>query len=171
MVKTKQCDICGAEVTYDPPRLSYAKAMADHKSAKHPEVLRALMAKAREKRWEAKKKEGTNNKSDNQEHVTEEVVTQQLTSPKNETRGATKDTSTTTTSLERATTLVVKPQKMEINSMLFQIAKKICEIEWGWPELSPEDWLDTYLFETMRQRGYLIGAYMKIGGDGDEPGS
>ena len=34
--------------------------------------------------------------------------------------------------------------------------------EWGWNELSPSDWLDTFLYETMKQHGIILGSYVKL---------
>lgn len=63
---------------------------------------------------------------------------------------------------EQANVFVIRPQKYEVSSMLLLIAKQVCEVEWKWPPLAMEDWLDTYLFETLRQRGVVIGAYQLL---------
>lgn len=68
----------------------------------------------------------------------------------------------TTAIPEEANTFVVTPRKCEISSMLLLIAKHVCEVEWNWPKMSVEDFLDTYLYETMKQRGIIIGAYQKV---------
>lgn len=75
----------------------------------------------------------------------------------------------TTPNLADAVSVTIVPKTMTINSTLFQIAKVVTEREWNWPEMEPGDWLDTYLYETMKQRGVTIGAYHVVrgGNDGD----
>jgi ParB family chromosome partitioning protein len=62
---------------------------------------------------------------------------------------------------EEANIFVVTTKKYEISSMLLLIAKHVCEVEWNWPKMSVDDFVDTYLYYTMKQRGIVIGAHMK----------
>lgn len=67
-----------------------------------------------------------------------------------------------TTKFEEAAVLTFVPRRFEVNSQLFAQAKLVTEREWGWPVLSPGDWLDTYLYFTMKQRGIILGAYQVV---------
>ncbi len=71
------------------------------------------------------------------------------------------------TNLAEAVSITIIPKTITINSMLFHQAKRVTEIEWGWPGYEPGDWLDTLLFVTFAQRGIILGAYqvLKKGGD------
>lgn len=67
--------------------------------------------------------------------------------------------STKAANAAEANIIEVVSRRVEINSMLLQIAKKVTEEEWNWPVLEMGDWLDTFLFWTMKQKGIVIGAY------------
>ncbi len=72
-------------------------------------------------------------------------------------------------SAEVATFFRVVPQSFTISSQLLQICKALCEQEWGWPQMSMQDFLDTFLYMAMEQRGYIIGAWQKKdGGNGND---
>ena len=73
----------------------------------------------------------------------------------------------TTTNLEEAAIIAISPRRFELSSSLFWLAMEVTRREWNWPELSPQDWLDTYLYETMKQRGIILGSYMKVDRMGD----
>jgi len=68
----------------------------------------------------------------------------------------------TTADLEEAAIIAISPRRFELTSSLLWQAMEVTRREWGWNELSPGDWLDTYLYETMRQRGILLGGYVKL---------
>ena len=68
----------------------------------------------------------------------------------------------TTASLEEAAIITISPRRYELSSSLIWLAMKVARREWGWNELSPSDWLDTYLYETLKQRGIILGSYMKL---------
>lgn len=72
---------------------------------------------------------------------------------------------------EEASVFVFTPRKYEINSIIPLIAKHVCETEWNWPKMSMTDFLDTYFFYTMKQRGIVIGAYQKIEDEKGKTGS
>lgn len=66
------------------------------------------------------------------------------------------------TNLAEAQIVAFIPKEFRANSVLLQVAKSVCEQEWHWPNLPIGDWLDTYLYLTMRQRGIVLGSYQKI---------
>lgn len=70
--------------------------------------------------------------------------------------------------LDEATTVIVSPRRFEIDSVLLWQAKAVTEREWNWPQLSPGDWLDTFLYHMMRAHGIILGAYQVVRrGDGE----
>ena len=75
--------------------------------------------------------------------------------------------------LDEAALIVVSPRRFELSSALFWQAKKVTEVFWKWPVLSEGDWLDTFLYHAMKQRGYILGAVQYVGDDknGGQDGS
>ncbi|MFA5187678.1 MAG: hypothetical protein WC551_14450 [Patescibacteria group bacterium] len=71
------------------------------------------------------------------------------------------------TNAETASFFSVVPKTFAFSSMLLQMTKKICETEWAWPEMDMGDFLDTYLFWTMQQRGVIIGGYQMVSKNGN----
>lgn len=66
-------------------------------------------------------------------------------------------------SLSEAATLFIIPRKFEMSSLLLWQAMEVAINEWGWPrDITPEDFLDTYLYQTMKQRGIILGAYKVV---------
>jgi len=74
---------------------------------------------------------------------------------------ASKGRKATADGLMDASIIAIIPKELKINSTIFQMAKTITETEprFNWPVMSPGDWLDTYLIETMKKMGVTIGAY------------
>ena len=64
--------------------------------------------------------------------------------------------------LAEAQVVAFIPKEFRANSVLLQVAKAVCENEWKWPNMSLGDWLDTYLYITMKQRGIVLGSYQKV---------
>ena len=75
-----------------------------------------------------------------------------------------------TTTLEGAEVVAFIPRKFEMHSILLWQAKEAAEREWNWPKMEPEDFLDTYLHESFKQRGIILGAYKVVeeGNDGSQ---
>ena len=69
---------------------------------------------------------------------------------------------TTTASLEEASIITIVPKAFTTYSSILWQAKVATEREWNWPLLSPEDWLDTFIYECMKQRGIVLGAYQVV---------
>ena len=68
-----------------------------------------------------------------------------------------------TTNLADAAILTVSPQTFTMSPTLIWQAREAAIREWGWdPNLSPEDFLDTYLYISFKQRGILLGGYRVI---------
>lgn len=71
-------------------------------------------------------------------------------------------------SLEDASIVAIAPRRFEMTSTILWQARAAAIREWHWPaDISPEDFLDTYLFISFKQRGILLGAYQVIGKEGD----
>ena len=62
--------------------------------------------------------------------------------------------------LEEAASVLIAPNQFTTSSTLIWQAKLVTEKEWGWPEMPLGDWLDTYLWFTMKQRGVILGGYI-----------
>lgn len=71
---------------------------------------------------------------------------------------------------EDSALLVVSPQRFEVNSMILWQAKAITEREWGWPSMTPGDWLDTFIFMLMKKFGIVMGGYIVHEPDGSVRG-
>ena len=68
-----------------------------------------------------------------------------------------------TKALTEASIVAIVPRRLEVNSVLLLVAKKVTEREWGWPEMEVGIWLDNFLYHTMRQHGIIIGSYIRVG--------
>lgn len=67
------------------------------------------------------------------------------------------------TAVDPIANLIVSPQRpFTVNSTLIWFAKQIAEREWGWPEYEIGDFIDTFLYYSLRNSGYNILAYEKI---------
>lgn len=61
------------------------------------------------------------------------------------------------------------PKVFQFSSVLISTMKYITEAEWGWPQMSFDDWIDTYLYWTAQAFGVKLMAYeinMQGGNDG-----
>lgn len=63
--------------------------------------------------------------------------------------------------LAEAVRVRIIPREFALDSSnLFWQAMEVAINEWGWPEdIRPQDFLDTYLYVTMKQRGIILGGY------------
>lgn len=60
---------------------------------------------------------------------------------------------------------------LEASPILFQ-AMEVAANEWHWPaEMTPQDFLETYIYRTMKQLGYTLHGYVKNDEPGSEPAS
>lgn len=66
-------------------------------------------------------------------------------------------------SIDEAVSVVVSPKTFQMSSTLLWQALQAAINEWGWPkEMTPEQFLDTYLYISFKQRGILLGGYQVI---------
>jgi len=79
----------------------------------------------------------------------------------------TSSTALRASSASEANVLAIIPKSFTVNSLLLQVAKKVTEEEWHWPAMDMGDWIDTYLFWTMKQRGVVIGSYQMVPRNGN----
>ncbi len=64
----------------------------------------------------------------------------------------------------------VAPKSFTVNSTLVMQAKYVTEKEWGWkPTENIGDWLDTFIWWSMRKFGVTIDGYV-IERSGKKPG-
>ncbi len=161
-LRTITCSFCKRAISYDLTVTSSGKAIMDHKQAEHPSEMKELREKAlAAKRQKAQERKGSPPGSPGSPPGSQESLgVTNVQKPR-------EDVLKPAPSPEQANVFVIRPQKYEINSLFILIAKHICENEWKWPEMSMSQWLDSYLFHTMRQRGYVIGAYQKLEEVGD----
>lgn len=71
----------------------------------------------------------------------------------------TKHSAKTALSFDEASVVAFIPKEFKANSLLLSVAKAVTEKEWLWPRLDIGDWLDSYLYYTMLQRGIVLGSY------------
>ncbi len=65
-----------------------------------------------------------------------------------------------TTNLADAAILTVTPQTFTMSPTLIWQAREAAIREWGWdPAITPEDFLDTHLYYSFKQRGIVLGGY------------
>lgn len=78
-----------------------------------------------------------------------------------------------TADIGEAVSVTIAPKRFEMESTLLWQAMQAAIREWDWPtDITPADFLDTYLFESFKQRGVILGAYQvvdrKRGGNGND---
>jgi hypothetical protein len=71
--------------------------------------------------------------------------------------GTVRSTLVKTENLDEANVLQVVPTVKQFSSVILFLAKKYTETEWNWPELDVGDWIDTYIYHTLRQHGVTLG--------------
>ena len=65
--------------------------------------------------------------------------------------------------LDDAVSVTITPKTFTMSSILLWQAREAAIREWNWPaDITPEDFLDTYLFESFKQRGIILGGYQVI---------
>lgn len=79
-------------------------------------------------------------------------------------------------SIQESISIAITPRRFEMSSTLLWQALNAAVQEWNWPkDMSPEDFLDTYLYYSFKQRGILLGGYQVLeerkNGDGNRDGN
>ena len=65
--------------------------------------------------------------------------------------------------LAEASTVIVSPKQFTMTSTLLWQARDAAIREWGWdPNITPEDFLDTYLYVSFKQQRIILGAYQVV---------
>ena len=65
-----------------------------------------------------------------------------------------------TSNIGEAVSLSIAPRAFTMDSSLVWAAMEAAKREWKWPiNMTPQQFLDTYLYESFKQRGLLLGAY------------
>ncbi|GEM_PF-2824305 len=65
--------------------------------------------------------------------------------------------------IEDAALLVITPRRFEFNSTFVWQAQAVTEREWGWKHTDNiGDWLDTYLWWSMKKFGIVLGGYVVL---------
>jgi len=60
-----------------------------------------------------------------------------------------------------AALVCISPKVFETSSTLLWLAREAAIKHWGWSEdITPEDFLDTYLYFSFKQYGIILGSYM-----------
>ena len=160
MAKTKKaptkppvCNVCGQPIE--------EANLFKHWWEQHPEWARDNLKKANKAR-------GLND-SGVQQRETSDVdgdSNDDGNSP-NPTKTSSKPTKTTTQPKvyqthdpSEAQTYQIVPRAFTMSSTMLWMAKRAAVSEWGWdPELTMEDFLDTYLYISFKQRGIVLGGY------------
>lgn len=75
--------------------------------------------------------------------------------------GTKKTTFMKTELLEEANILEIMPKVLTFSSATAWLAKRFTELEWGWPVMDMGDWLDTYIYHTLKQRGVTLGYHIE----------
>ena len=71
-----------------------------------------------------------------------------------------------TANLAQASFLTISPKQFTMTSTLLWQAREAAIREWGWdPNITPEDFLDTYLYVSFKQQGIILGAYQVVDKD------
>ncbi len=66
-------------------------------------------------------------------------------------------------SIAEANIVAISPKRFEMSSALLWQAREAAIREWNWPaDISPEDFLDTWLYESFKQRGIILGGYQVV---------
>jgi hypothetical protein len=82
-----------------------------------------------------------------------------------------KATSVAVAGLRESTFTEVSPRTFRMNSAMIWQAREAAINEWGWPtDMTPEEFLDTYLYISFKQRGIILGGYTVLSPsrDGDD---
>ena len=65
-----------------------------------------------------------------------------------------------TSNIGEAVSLSITPRAFTMDSSMVWAAMEAAKREWHWPaNMTPQEFLDTYLFLSYKQRGLLLGAY------------
>ena len=149
----KPCKYCGVEVTVG----QYLKHCWDN----HRPEMEEQASRGGAHRWAKSDAKREEEAAENEPLVAKEPVAEPPPAkPKREKIAQ-------TITLEEANVIAFVPKELRTTSTLLQMAKVVTEREWGWPVLEIGDWIDTYLFYTMKQRGIILGGYQVIErGDG-----
>ena len=68
-----------------------------------------------------------------------------------------------TGNISEAVSLSIAPRAFTMDSSLVWAAMEAAKREWKWPmNMTPQQFLDTYLYESFKQRGLLLGAYQVL---------
>lgn len=119
-----------------------------HMWAEHPEEARANLKKAQDAARELK------------------IANSKPRKPAK--NGAQQDTavavkSKVTENIAEAVSIFIAPKTFQMSSVLLWQAREAAIREWNWPaDISPEDFLDTYLYNSYLQRGICLGAYQVL---------
>ncbi|HUV76254.1 MAG TPA: hypothetical protein VMW00_06385 [Dehalococcoidales bacterium] len=84
---------------------------------------------------------------------------------------------TQTADLGQAQYVSIAPREFRMNASLIWQAREAAILEWGYPaDISPEEFLDNYLYISFKQRGIILSSYTVIkpeeegNHDGDQEG-
>ena len=65
--------------------------------------------------------------------------------------------------IQESISVAITPRRFEMSSTLIWQALAAAIREWNWPkDITPEDFLDTYLYHSFKQRGILLGGYQVL---------
>ena len=68
-----------------------------------------------------------------------------------------------TTNPSEASLVTITPKQFTMSSDILWQARRAAIKEWGWdPNISLEDFLDTYLYISFKQRGIILGGYRVV---------
>ena len=68
-----------------------------------------------------------------------------------------------TGNISEAVSVSISPRTFNMDSSLLWSAMEAAKREWHWPaNMTPQQFLDTYLYESFRQRGLLLGGYQVL---------
>lgn len=129
---------------------------SSHLKEHHPEESQKALAAAREaklrKAAEAKEKKEKGKKSNNGKDVSQpEQPAVVLAKAK------------TTEDLGEAVSVIISPKVFQMSSALLWQAREAAIREWGWPaDISPEDFVDTFLYLSFKQVGIVLGTYQVV---------
>ncbi|MBU2009264.1 MAG: hypothetical protein KJ624_05465 [Chloroflexi bacterium] len=71
-----------------------------------------------------------------------------------------------TSDIAEAQTVTIVPKTFTMSSVLLWQAREAAIREWNWPaDISLEDFVDTYLYRSFKQRGIILGGYQVLGKD------
>jgi hypothetical protein len=65
--------------------------------------------------------------------------------------------------LDDSVSVTIAPKTFTMSPTLIWQAREAAIREWGWPaDISPEDFLDTFIYIAFKQRGIMLGGYQVI---------